>query len=78
MRAHWMSCCEALAPRRMLLLLDNCEHLLPALATLVAELLAAAPEVTILATSRVALRLSQERRFQLAPLSLPDANRPLE
>ena len=68
----------ALAPRRMLLLLDNCEHLLPALATLVAELLAAAPDVTILATSRVALRLSQERRFQLAPLSLPDANRPLD
>ncbi len=67
-----------LAPRRALLLLDNCEHLLPGLATLVAELLAAAPQVVILATSRVALRLSQERRFQLSPLSLPDANRPLE
>ncbi|MCU0493773.1 MAG: tetratricopeptide repeat protein, partial [Chloroflexaceae bacterium] len=62
--------CNALAPRHMLLLLDNCEHLLPALATLATELLAAAPQLTILATSRVVLRLSHERRYQLAPLGL--------
>jgi predicted ATPase/DNA-binding XRE family transcriptional regulator len=65
----------ALARRHLLLLLDNCEHLLPALANLVAELLAA-PQLAILATSRVALRLSQERRYQLLPLSLPDEGQP--
>jgi predicted ATPase/transcriptional regulator with XRE-family HTH domain len=65
-----------LAPRHLLVLLDNCEHLLPALAGLIAELLAAAPQLTILATSRVALRLSQERRYQLLPLSLPDEGQP--
>ncbi len=68
----------ALARRRLLLLLDNCEHLLPALASLVADLLAGAPQLTILATSRVALRLSQERRYQLMPLSLPNESQPPE
>ena len=66
---------SALAPQRLLLLLDNCEHLLPALATTVAELLATAPRVVVLATSRVTLHLSHERRFPLAPLGLePDAH----
>ena len=65
----------ALAARHLLLLLDNCEHLLPALSSLIAELLAAAPQLTILATSRIALRLSQERRYQLLPLGLPDEGR---
>ncbi|MBC8075676.1 MAG: tetratricopeptide repeat protein, partial [Chloroflexales bacterium] len=60
----------ALAQRQLLLLLDNCEHLLPAAATLVAPLLAAAPLVVVLATSRVTLRLTPERRYALAPLSL--------
>jgi predicted ATPase/DNA-binding SARP family transcriptional activator/DNA-binding CsgD family transcriptional regulator len=68
----------ALAQRQLLLLLDNCEHLLPALASLVAELLAAAPQLAILATSRVALRLSQEQRYQLMPLSLPHDGQPPE
>jgi predicted ATPase/DNA-binding SARP family transcriptional activator len=62
----------ALAQCEMLLVLDNCEHLLPATATLVAELLEAAPRLVVLATSRVALRLSHERRYPLAPLGLPE------
>jgi len=64
----------ALARQHMLLLLDNCEHLLPDLASFVAELLAEAPHLTILATSRVALHISHERRYQLRPLSVPDAH----
>jgi non-specific serine/threonine protein kinase len=69
---------ETLARRHLLLLLDNCEHLLPALTTLIASLLAAAPQLVVLATSRVALNLSQERRYLLAPLSLPDESQPVE
>jgi predicted ATPase/DNA-binding SARP family transcriptional activator len=63
-----------LAQRQMLLLLDNCEHLLPTVATLITAVLADAPQVAILATSRMALRLSQERRYQLAPLNLPSGD----
>ena len=68
----------ALASRQLLLLLDNCEHLLPALSSFVTELLAAAPRLVILATSRVALRLSQECRHQLAPLGLVAGGQPEE
>lgn len=63
----------ALRPRSMLLLFDNFEHLLPA-APLLAEILAACPELTILVTSRVALNLRGEHRIPVEPLSLPDAS----
>jgi predicted ATPase len=65
----------ALRDRETLLLLDNCEHLLAG-APVVAELLAACPGLTILATSRAALRLSGEREFPVPPLALPDPRRP--
>jgi predicted ATPase/DNA-binding CsgD family transcriptional regulator len=65
-----------LANKEMLLLLDNFEHLLPA-APLVAELLAAAPRLAVLATSRERLRLSGEHEYPLQPLSVPAAGRPL-
>lgn len=68
----------ALAPRHMLVLLDNCEHVLAAVATLAAELLIAAPRLTILATSRSPLHLLSERRFLLAPLRLPEAGAPTD
>jgi predicted ATPase/DNA-binding SARP family transcriptional activator len=61
-----------LADRQMLLLLDNCEHLMPDIAVLVADLLIWAPQLVILATSRTALRISQEYRYPLAPLSVTD------
>lgn len=64
-----------LRDKQLLLLLDNCEHLLPA-APLVADLLAAAPGLRVLATSRAPLRLSGEREFAAPPLALPDAERP--
>ena len=58
--------------KRLLLVLDNLEHLLDA-APMLAGLLGALPELTILATSREPLRLRGEREFRVPPLSLPDA-----
>ena len=61
---------DHLQARRLLLVLDNFEHLLPA-AVAAAQLLDAAPELTVLATSRAPLRLSGEQEYPLAPLPLP-------
>lgn len=63
--------CEQLAGRRLLLILDGCEHLLPACRALVRAVLAAAPEVTLLLTSREALQLPGEWSQCLAPLAVP-------
>jgi predicted ATPase/class 3 adenylate cyclase len=63
-----------LADKRLLLLLDNCERVLPA-APDVARLLAASPTLAILATSRAALHIRGEHEFPLRPLPLPDADR---
>ncbi|MDP9375700.1 MAG: tetratricopeptide repeat protein, partial [Chloroflexota bacterium] len=57
--------------RRLLLVLDNCEHLLPAL-PLAASLLAASPGLKVLATSRERLHLRGEREFPVEPLALPE------
>jgi predicted ATPase/tetratricopeptide (TPR) repeat protein len=62
-----------LRDRKMLLVLDNCEQVLDAVGQLVAELLSAAPEAKVLATSRAALRLSAEQVYDLAPLAVPDS-----
>ncbi|MFC4456345.1 ATP-binding protein [Deinococcus sonorensis] len=63
----------ALRSARMLLVLDNLEHLLDA-AGFVAELLLEAPGVCILATSRAPLQLSGEHEVTLGPLGLPEAS----
>jgi predicted ATPase len=54
-----------------LLLLDNCEHLLAAVAELVSTLLATCPAVQILATSRASLHVRGEQVFPVAPLAVP-------
>lgn len=59
-----------LREKRLLLLLDNFEHLRDATGT-VAELLRAAPDIHVLVTSRVALRLSGESEYPVPPLELP-------
>jgi excisionase family DNA binding protein len=64
-----------LGDKRLLLVLDNLEHLTEATPQLV-ELLSACPQLTILATSRVVLRLSGEQVYPVMPLDLPDAIRP--
>ena len=58
--------------RRMLLVLDNCEHLLDACAELVAALLGAAPRVTVLATSREPIGVAGEVSWRVPSLSLAD------
>jgi predicted ATPase len=62
---------DFLRPRRMLLVLDNFEHLVEA-APVVVELLEAAGHLKVLVTSREVLRLSGEREFPVPPLSLPE------
>src|SRR5215210_6583840 len=63
--------------RHVLLVLDNLEQVLGAAAAL-GELLAAAPTLTLLATSREALRLRWERTFPVQPLALPDTRHLLQ
>ncbi len=61
-----------LRDKRLLLVLDGCEHVVDACARLVGTLLAAAPGVRVLATSRDALRIGGERVVAVAPLATPD------
>jgi predicted ATPase/DNA-binding CsgD family transcriptional regulator len=63
---------DHLAPLRLLLVLDNCEHLLDACAVLADSLLQDAPELRILATSRQPLGIAGERVVPVDPLGLPD------
>jgi non-specific serine/threonine protein kinase len=56
---------------RVLLLLDNCEHVVEGVAILAAELLRSCPGLTLLATSREPLRVSGEFAWSVPPLSLP-------
>jgi predicted ATPase/DNA-binding CsgD family transcriptional regulator len=60
-----------LARRQLLLVLDNCEHVIGAAAALCAGLLAACDDVRVLATSREPLAVAGEARYRLAPLALP-------
>src|SRR5216683_2607362 len=62
----------ALRDSRMLLLLDNCEHVIDAAADLVAAILSGVAGVTILATSREPLGVAGERVHRVEPLSSPE------
>lgn len=64
---------DHLADQQMLIILDNCEHLLDACAVLVDTLLATCPELRVLATSRSALRIEAECTMPVPPLSLPSS-----
>ncbi|WP_371365560.1 winged helix-turn-helix domain-containing protein [Pseudomonas sp. QL9] len=63
--------CAQLGEREMLLLIDNCEHLIEAAAHLVECVLRAAPKVRVLSTSREELRVAHEQVYRLSPLASP-------
>jgi non-specific serine/threonine protein kinase len=64
----------AIGHQRLLLVLDNCEHLVAACAELADGLLRSCPNLTILATSREALHVTGESTWPVAPLCLPEPN----
>jgi predicted ATPase/DNA-binding SARP family transcriptional activator len=63
---------EQLSGRRALVVLDNCEHLIDACATLAAAIMRACPGVRLLATSREPLRIEGEVAWRVPSLALPD------
>jgi non-specific serine/threonine protein kinase len=63
---------DALRAKRLLLVLDNCEHLIEACAAVADALLRTCPELRILATSRQALGIAGETTFRVPSLALPD------
>jgi len=67
---------RVLAQRQLLVVLDNCEHVIGAAAELCALLLSACDDVQVLATSREPLRVAGEARYRLGPLSLPGPDDP--
>jgi predicted ATPase/DNA-binding CsgD family transcriptional regulator len=81
-QAAGLSIAEALAARlsrqQVLLVLDNCEHVLDAVAELCSSLLLAADDIRILATSREPLSLAEEARYRLSPLTLPSPDIPAQ
>jgi predicted ATPase/DNA-binding CsgD family transcriptional regulator len=62
---------DALRPRRLLLILDTCEHMVEACAALVHQLLAGCPWLRLVATSREPLRVRGETAWRVPPLELP-------
>ncbi|GAA2814212.1 LuxR family transcriptional regulator [Saccharopolyspora taberi] len=62
---------DQLADKRMLVVLDGCEHLLDACGTLVGAMLARAPEVRVLVTSRSPLGIAGEQICPVPPMSVP-------
>ncbi|GAA0366047.1 LuxR family transcriptional regulator [Microbispora corallina] len=68
---------RVLAGQRTLLVLDNCEHLRDACASFANRLLRAVPDLRILATSRQSLGIIGEYQMKIAPLAVPEPDRPL-
>lgn len=66
---------EYLKPKHLLIVLDNCEHLINAAAKLVETLLRGCPDIQILASSREALGIAGEQTYRVPSLSLPDPNK---
>ena len=66
--------CDYLREKKMLILLDNCEHLVDACAQMANKILQIAPNVRILASSREALGIAGEVTYRVPSLGLPDMN----
>ena len=73
-KRHWPA---YVADRQLLLVLDNCEHLVDAVAKLADQLLRAAPGLRVLATSRESLNIAGETVLPVPPLAAPDPGQPL-
>jgi predicted ATPase/DNA-binding CsgD family transcriptional regulator len=67
---------DALETRQALIMLDNCEHMIDACAAVCQRLLAACPDLRIVATSQEPLRIPQESVWQVAPLAVPPPDTP--
>lgn len=67
---------DALAARPMLLILDNCEHLIDAVAEVVADLVGSCDQLSVLTTSRAPLAITAETVYPLAPLAIDAAGSP--
>jgi predicted ATPase/DNA-binding CsgD family transcriptional regulator len=68
---------DALRSRRLLLALDNCEHVIDACARVSQRLLASSPGLRLLATSREPLHVAAETVWRVPPLSVPAAEAPV-
>jgi predicted ATPase/class 3 adenylate cyclase len=68
---------ESLQSRRLLILLDNCEHLIATCAQLTADLLRSCPQIAVLATSREPLGIGGEQTYGVPSLSQPDPKQAL-
>jgi len=66
---------DCIRTKRMLLVFDNCEHLIPACAALIDSLLRSLPNLTVLATSREALGMAGETTWVVPSLSVPERRR---
>jgi predicted ATPase len=66
---------DGLREEKVLLMLDNCEHLIEAAAQLADALLSSCPHLRVLATSRETLGVEGELVWRVVPLSFPDADR---
>jgi predicted ATPase/DNA-binding SARP family transcriptional activator len=75
-RPIWESVLAYLSARPVLLVLDNCEHVVTQVAALLTDLFGAAPGVAVLATSRQPLHLPGEQAFPLRPLDIPTTEPP--
>ena len=71
-RSHHEAVARAIADKKLLLVLDNCEHLIGAAATLAETLLTQCPHITILATSREILRIAGEHVLRAAKAFLDE------
>jgi len=68
---HSETLARAIGERKLLLVLDNCEHLVDAVARLTEALVSQCPRMSILTTSREALRIEGEYIYRVPPLSVP-------
>src|SRR5450755_2302556 len=67
---------DTLRGKHLLILLDNCEHLVQACGVLVDDLLRSCPDLSVLVTSREALGVAGEITWRVPPLSVPDEEQP--